>query len=388
MMIGSNMNVASLTVIHVIGQLRFGAGRYVVDTAIEQALGLNYRVELCVSSDADEYWRTDPNLVSELAENGIAVHTIGDFFHRRTELLFESANRLYDLRRKCEGKVIIHAHTAMAAAIGHWAKPDGLVITCHGWGAGRPAEIDLQDALAWQLGDAAVTYSQNWADRLKHEMAVDSPLVIPMGLNLNRFPPFPNKGLDSSIPMRIVTVCELTPRKGVDILLQAMPLLWRHFPEVTLHIIGHGDATDELKRQAASLDPEMKRIVFHGALQNPYAYLSQFDLFVLASRSDNLPVVFLEAMLARLPIVATDVGGCSEILTPAQCGTIVPPNSSELLADGILALLQKGRRKISSLGRRGERFCRRQYDVRKTTKKLVPVYHQSMQRGKHRRLIH
>jgi glycosyltransferase involved in cell wall biosynthesis len=377
------MNVDSLTVIHVIGQLRFGAGRYVVDTAVEQARGLKYRVELCVSSDADEYWRTDPNLASELAENGIPVHTIGDFFHRQSDLLFESAHCLYNLRRKFEGKVVIHAHTAMAAAVGYWAKPDGLVITCHGWGTGRPAEMDLQDALAWQLADAAVTYSQNWADRLKHEMAVDSPLVIPMGLNLNRYPPFPNKAEDSSLPLRIATVCELTPRKGVDILLQAMPLLWGHFPEITLQIIGHGDAADELKRQAASLDPEMKRIVFRGALQNPYASLSDFDLFVLASRSDNLPVVLLEAMLARLPIVATDVGGCSEILTPAQCGAIVPPNSSELLAAGILALLQKGG-KISSLGRRGERFCRRQYDVRSTAKKLVSVYRQSLQRGKHR----
>jgi hypothetical protein len=54
------MNPSSLAVLHVIAQLRLGAGRYVVDTAIEQAHGLEHGVTVCVSADVDEHWRTDP----------------------------------------------------------------------------------------------------------------------------------------------------------------------------------------------------------------------------------------------------------------------------------------------------------------------------------------
>lgn len=124
-------------VVHLIAQLRFGAGRVVVDTAVQQAVGLHKKVMVCVSTDADENWCTDPKLVAELAEYGISVHVIGDFFHRRPELLRQSAARLRDLCSDIEGPVLAHAHTAMAVAVGHWAGIESITATCHGWGTGR-----------------------------------------------------------------------------------------------------------------------------------------------------------------------------------------------------------------------------------------------------------
>ena len=93
------MNSASMTVIHLVAQLRFGAGRYVVDTAIEQARSLKHDVIVCVSSDADDYWRTDPKLVSELDGHGIQVRTIGDFFHRQADRIHQSATYLRNMKK-------------------------------------------------------------------------------------------------------------------------------------------------------------------------------------------------------------------------------------------------------------------------------------------------
>jgi glycosyltransferase involved in cell wall biosynthesis len=379
------MGTDSFTIFHVIAQLRLGAGRVVADAAIEQARGRGHRVTVCVSADADEHWRTDPRLVSELARHNIAVRTIGDFFHRRTDLLHEAAARLRELRTGSTGTVIVHAHTAMAAAVGHWAGPGALIATCHGWGIGRTAEMDLQDSLAYQLCDSVVTYSRYWADRLVSDLAVPSPVILPMGLDLERFPRLPEKQRCLSDPLRLVTVCELTPRKGVDLLLNAMPAVWERRPEAELHIVGHGESTADLQLLAAKLDPGMTRVFFHGAVPHPYDQLANYDLFVLASRSDNLPVAILEAMLAGLPIVATAVGGVPDLISAAGCGRVLPPESSAALAEATLAMAEQGRRKLAALGRKGERFGRRRFDGRKANLEIERIYRAALRRGRRKR---
>jgi glycosyltransferase involved in cell wall biosynthesis len=374
------MDLDSMTIIHLIAQLRFGAGRYVVDTAIEQARGLKHDVIVCVCTDADEYWRTDPKLVSELDYHGIRVQTMGDFFHRKADPIHQSGARLKELKKDSRGAFVVHAHTAMAAAAGYWAQPDALIATCHGWGANRPAEMDLEDSLAYQLCDSVITYSNHWADRLKEDLAVRHPQVVLMGLDLDRYPQVPERNLPESTPVRIVTACELTPRKGVDLLLNAMPVLWKQMPDAELHIMGDGDATDRLRLQATRIDPRMGRICFHGTVPNPFDRLAAFDLFVLASRSDNLPVILLEAMLARLPIVATAVGGVPELISAAECGTVVVPESTEALAEGMIAAVKAGRQAMITGGMKGERFVRDRLDVRKTALEQDSVYREALQK--------
>jgi glycosyltransferase involved in cell wall biosynthesis len=378
------MRTDPLTIFHVIAQLRLGAGRVVVDTAIEQARSRGHRVTVCVSTDADEHWRTDPKLVAELACHRIEVQTIGDFFHRRMDLLREAAARLRELRERSPGTVIVHGHTAMAAAVGHWAQPDGLIATCHGWGAGRPVEMDLQDSLAYGLCDSVVTYSRYWVDRLTRDLAVPSPVILPMGLDLERFPPLPENQRGSSDPIRLVTVCELIPRKGLDLLLNAMPAVWERRPEAELHILGHGESAHDLQLQAAKLDPETKRVFFHGAVAHPYDQLASFDLFVLASRSDNLPVVLLEAILAGLPIIATRVGGVADLLAAGRCGRVVDPESSAALAEAVVAMLDSGFAKLLRLGRRGEEFGRHHFDVQRATLQLDRIYRAAIRDGRER----
>ena len=124
----------------------------------------------------------------------------------------------------------------------------------------------------------------------------------------------------------------------------------------------------------------MKRICFHGTVANPYDRLADYDLFVLASRSDNLPVILLEAMLARLPIVGTEVGGIPELITGAQCGTLVAPESTEALAEGMIAALKAGRRTMTAVGMKGEQFVRTRLDVRQTAAELDTVYRETLQK--------
>ncbi|MBN2243026.1 MAG: glycosyltransferase family 4 protein [Acidobacteria bacterium] len=363
-----------MSIIHLIAQLRFGAGRYVVDTAIEQARGLKHYVAVCVSPDADAYWRTDPKLVSELDAHGIRIRTVGDFFQRKAFQIHRAASTIAELKKDAVGPFIVHAHTAMAAAAGYWVKPDVLVASCHGWGTSRPSEMDLQDSLAYQLCDSVVTYSSYWAERLKNDLAVSNPQVLSIGLNINRYPMGEKKCSAKQEPFRIVTACELTPRKGVDLLLKAMPLLWEQMPDTELHIMGDGDAVEDLHHLAYQVDPGTKKVFFHGSVPNPFDRLADFDLFALSSRSDNMPVIVLEAMLAGLPIVATAVGGIPELISTAECGTVVAPESAPALAQGIMAQLKTDRKSMIRRGSQGERFVRQRLDVKNTAAELDTIY--------------
>jgi glycosyltransferase involved in cell wall biosynthesis len=354
-----------------------GAGRVVADMAMEQASKCKHDVLVCVSTDTDESWCTDPSLVEELVSQQIEVHTIGDIFRRKAGTLHRSSMNLRAiLSKKCR-PVVVHAHTAMSAAVGYWARPDALIATCHGWGMDRPAEFDLQDSIAYQLCDRVLTYSHYWADRLRTDLAVFNPMVIPMGIGFDRFKP-EVKHQKSSRPFRIGTVSELIPRKGIDLLLRSMPLVWDQMADVELHIIGTGQSEKSYKELASKIDPDMKRIVFHGELKNPQKEFTHWDLFALASRSDNLPVVLLEVMFCGLPVVATGVGGIPQLILAADCGLVVPAESVAALGKGILQLASQPRRRLLEMGHNGRKYVRRENSLERTVQEIENIYAESL----------
>ena len=82
-----------------------------------------------------------------------------------------------------------------------------------------------------------------------------------------------------------------------------------------------------------------RHIVWHSGIDNPYRILPVFDLAVLSSYSESLSNSVLEYSVAGLPIVASNVGGMSEIITDGENGFLVPPKDPELLAEKIIALI-------------------------------------------------
>lgn len=375
-------SVADLGVVHMIGHLRLGAGRYIVDTAVEQKSQFDQQVRILVSPDAGGNWKTDPALVAELESAGISVETAGDFFHRELKDLLRISSSLRDRWASDRGQLVVHAHSAMAAAVAHWAGAAVVVATCHGFDLQRPPEYDLQDALAYRLCNVVTTPSNYWAAKLTSEMAIAEPFVTPVGLNLGRYPRLKRTGGCHKKPLRIVTVCELTRRKGVDLLISAMPEIWSHFPDIELHIIGDGDATPELREQARALGNGSSKVIFHGFVVNPYPQLIDYDLFSLASRSDNLPVGIIEAMLARLPIVATEVGGIPEMVLEGHCGRLARPDCARSLAEALHTMISSGRGEMHRMGAAGESFARNHFSIEKTVADLQGVYRDARKTGR------
>ncbi|MEK7703135.1 MAG: glycosyltransferase [Nitrospirota bacterium] len=136
----------------------------------------------------------------------------------------------------------------------------------------------------------------------------------------------------------IGAVGRLESEKNHATLLSAFQKVSRIIPNAYLVIVGDGTLRDQLTAQARSLHIDT-HVVFLGSRRDVYRLLPLFDLFVLPSKSEGLPLAILEAMAAKIPIVATRVGGIPEIIRDQETGWLVPPEDSAAMGEGIVALL-------------------------------------------------
>jgi glycosyltransferase involved in cell wall biosynthesis len=137
----------------------------------------------------------------------------------------------------------------------------------------------------------------------------------------------------------VVNVARHDPVKGVDVLLDAFALVP---PPTRLVLIGDGPETTALQEQCRSLGLD-DRVEFRGPSWDGVMaadVIWAFDLFVLPSRLEGFPATIVEAMLAGVPIVATDVGSVREQLRDGETGWIVPPEDPPALAAAIAAALE------------------------------------------------
>lgn len=127
-------------------------------------------------------------------------------------------------------------------------------------------------------------------------------------------------------------VGRMIPVKGGDIFLEALRLL--QDPRPIAAMIGHGHEEATLRARARELGLG-DTVRFYPGVTEAGRLFPAFDTWVLSSRSEGLPVVMLEAMAARTPIVAARVGGVPEVVTDGLEGILVAAENPAALADGI-----------------------------------------------------
>jgi glycosyltransferase involved in cell wall biosynthesis len=148
------------------------------------------------------------------------------------------------------------------------------------------------------------------------------------------------------------TVTVLRPEKGVDVFLEAVPLILERMPEARLAVVGSGSEEAALRERARSLagEPRFRFLAF----EPPAArHLRAIDVFVMASLREGLPIGVLEAMACGVPQVATAVGGTPEAVT-ADTGVLVPPSDPAAVAEATVRLLRDPelRRRMAEASRR------------------------------------
>jgi glycosyltransferase involved in cell wall biosynthesis len=148
----------------------------------------------------------------------------------------------------------------------------------------------------------------------------------------------PDRALRPLQPARdgpiVGTVGRLDGQKGHDLIVGALP----HLPDVTAVVVGEGPERGSLESLARRLGVA-DRFVLTGWREDARDYLTTFDVFVLPSRFEGFPLALLEAMLARLPVVAADVGSVGEAVLDGRTGILVEADDEDALTAAIAELL-------------------------------------------------
>ena len=136
----------------------------------------------------------------------------------------------------------------------------------------------------------------------------------------------------------VLFVGRLTPIKRVDRLLEAFAEVLSSVPDAVLVVAGEGDHLDDLAAGAAELGDAVRLVGWQADVHRLYAMA---DVVVIASDNEGMPVTLIEAAMAGVPAVTTDVGSASEVVEDGVTGRVVPP-AARSLAAGLVDLLADG----------------------------------------------
>jgi glycosyltransferase involved in cell wall biosynthesis len=172
----------------------------------------------------------------------------------------------------------------------------------------------------------------------------------------------------------VTTVAVLREPKGIQFMLQALPVILKEIPNLLYVIVGDGDYRSALEKVSKKLGIE-SHVIFLGRRTDVPELLAASDLFVFPTLQDALPTVLFEAMAAGLPIVASQVGGVPEIIHHQENGFLLPPADPSSLAAACIYTLSNSdysdRISASAL-----RTVKDKFDIQKQVQNLVNLYDQ------------
>ncbi len=165
-------------------------------------------------------------------------------------------------------------------------------------------------------------------------------------------------------------------KKGVHILIKAMPEVIQHVPKTRFLFVGGGN-TSLYKKMVEKEGILEKNFSFVGHVDRFKCpkILGKATVFVNPSFFENCSLSILEAMSCKTAVVASDVGGNREIITSGKNGILVPPSDDKLLAKSIISLLENENlnKKISDEARR---TVERSFSSKKNAEETYRIYKQ------------
>jgi len=309
-----------------------GAQRYVFDLALE-AKKHEYDVAVLCGGQG--------TLVERLKKEKVRVISL-DKMQRDISVTkeFSSFFQILKILRK-ERPDVFHINSSkmgvMGALAGRIAGVKKIIFTAHGWAFNelRFKNVKFLGKLIYWFGIMLTHKTICVSEKTKRDIEgwpfiKNKLVVIHNGISSFELA----QRIDKSFT--VGTIAELHKIKGLDILLSA----WKKFVknrDAKLVIIGEGEEMQNLQNMANNLDI-YKTVTFRGYVGDARSLLSNFDIFCMPSRSEAMPYALLEAGLAGLPVIASEVGGIPEIIESGINGVLVPPGNSEVIFSSLILL--------------------------------------------------
>jgi glycosyltransferase involved in cell wall biosynthesis len=263
-----------------------------------------------------------------------------------------------------------------------------IVSTLHGWTStdriSKLKAYEWLDAQSLRFVDAVVLVSRGMlANQKLGHLNPKRVHFVNNGIPIHDDQPAQiTQGTQVTLDQRIVSFCQqgftigsigrLSAEKGYVYLIEAFGSLIRNGIDGRLVIIGEGDERKKLEDLATHLGLS-DRVMLPGYRKDAKNYLPCFNVFVLPSLTEGLPITILEAMNVGIPIVATGVGGVPEVLGFGKGGILVDKCNAGEMAEGILKAYREP--ELSrSLGEWNQREVRKRYSSEQMVAQYSELY--------------
>jgi glycosyltransferase involved in cell wall biosynthesis len=361
-----------LHIVHVLASFEVGGAERVALSLVKSQLQRGARVTVVALSDA--------NPILEEQFKAVGAPTI---IFRRTMRgldLFQ-VSRLRKFFRE-DGASLVHAHNPLAniyATMAARRTNTPVVYTKHGDAIDSGFRMWLRRRAA-RTNKAVVAVSEATADTAMAlgEHTGQRPIVIQNGVDCEVFQPNPQSRADMRKSLgftdrQIVlgSIARLQSVKRHDIQLDAVePLL---DSRIRFVVCGDGPLADELSARVAASDKH-EFISMLGNRTDVNELLTAFDVFVLSSEREGLPLVVLEAMASGIPVVATAVGGIPQTIDHGVNGFLVLEVSADAFRAQLQRVLKMPHEQLAQVGRAARQHILASYSTQAMATAYEAVY--------------
>lgn len=367
-----------MNVLHLIDSGGLYGAEYVVLNIMkrQREVGLNTTLG-SIGTEADG----QKLIETKAAEDGLSV----EIFHMRNGPNVPGAIRISRYAHK-NNVDVIHCHgykaTILSGLLPFKYGKIPYISTLHGWtSTGMFTKMwayECLDAVMAKRADRVVAVSHAMRENTRLKYLNISPLVIHNGIpggeeyHISEEDSNLLTGVDKA-ELRLISIGRLSKEKGYDRLLKAVfHIKTKWNKNVHLFIVGEGPEKSNLTRLCREYGIS-DDVSFPGYMKNASKIMKCFDIFVMSSLTEGMPITLLEAMRAGMPIVATAVGGIPEALDGGKCGILVPPGNELDLAKKIVELFKNHSLKKIISTKAKARFIE-EFTVDKMEEKYRKVY--------------
>jgi glycosyltransferase involved in cell wall biosynthesis len=306
--------------------------------------------------------RDDPSYPAALCEHARSFGFRTEVFEAYGKVNWSAVRQLRQYVEK-NGVHILHTHGYKTDTIGLMATRGTscrLVSTPHGWSVRAGVKLRIYEAIdraIFPFFDAVAPLSDGIFDELKGRIGLGSKLeLIRNGVDISEIdavkhvsPEIETWRADGSFIVGYVG--QLIARKGLTTLLKAFSKL--PAARKKLVIIGEGEQKNELVQLASTLNIG-KDVAFLGFRNDRLAFLKGFDVSVLPSQLEGIPRTLMEAMAASIPVVASNIPGCTDLISHDETGLLFELDNVDALAGCLTTCMDQGIR--ARLGKNGRQF--------------------------------
>ncbi|MFP4381659.1 MAG: glycosyltransferase [Candidatus Sumerlaeia bacterium] len=247
----------------------------------------------------------------------------------------------------------------------------------------------IDRALSW-ISYRILTVSDDLRQRViaEEKIAPDRVEVMYNAVDTQAIYEAGEKPLEAELPLPddaeiiVGAVGRLEYRKDHISLVQAAAKALKKEPRLAFVLVGEGPDRARIEAEIARQKIE-SRFILLGERHDVPALLRRFDIYVLSSITEGLSLSILEAMAASCAVVATRVGGNSELLDQGQCGKLVEARDPDAMAEAILDLSKKNDER-KRMAHAAQKRAREIFDIHPIVRSLEALYSRALREKKFR----